>query len=334
MSFGEETDSMVVKELVSVVILNWNCRQYIEECLDAVMGQTYENVEVIFVDNGSTDGSVALVKEKYRSLYLLENETNLGFAAGMNTGIRLTKGEFVLPLNIDVFLRDDFIERAITRGMKRDQKIGMVGGKVFRYHDGKTADLADVGKYLVKRMTMRNSKNSEHEEYVFGPNGSCPVYRRAMLEDIKLSEGQFYDEMYFAFAEDLDLHWRAQLYGWRCLYLPDMISWHVHSASVGNQVRLIDKPYVFQKMVLRNRHMNIIKNLPADLFVRYLGSLVSTEFLTVLYFLLQRPRNAGVVFAAYGETFRAFPMAIEKRRFIQKNKRVSSHYIRSLFKGF
>jgi GT2 family glycosyltransferase len=332
--FWEETDPVVVKDLVSVVILNWNCRQYIEECLDAVMGQTYESLEVIFVDNGSTDGSVEFVKQKYPALHVFENEMNLGFAAGMNTGIRRTKGEFVLPLNIDVFLRDDFIERAITRGMKRDQKIGMVGGKVFRYHGGKTADLADVGKYLVKRMTMKNSRNSEHEEYVFGPNGSCPVYRRAMLEDIKLSEGQFYDEMYFAFAEDLDLHWRAQLYGWQCIYLPDMISWHVHSASVGNQIRLIDKPYVFQKMVLRNRHMNIIKNLPADLFVRYLGLLVSTEFLTVFYFLFQRPRNAGAVFAAYGETLRAFPMAIEKRRFIQKNRRVSSRYIRSLFKGF
>lgn len=323
-----------MKDLVSIVVLNWNCKQHIKECLDAVMAQTYENIEIIFVDNGSTDGSVNFVKEHYPSLFLIENKTNLGFAAGMNIGIRRTKGEFVLPLNIDVFLRHDFVEKAVAHGMSKNQRIGMVGGKVFRYVDSRTDLLADAGKYLVKRMTMKNSKNTETEEYVFGPNGSCPVYRRAMLDDVKLPGDQFYDEAYFAFAEDLDLHWRAQLYGWQCLYLPDLVSWHVHSASVGGQVRLIDKPAFFQKMVLRNRHMNIIKNLPADLCIRYLAFLVLTEILTFFYFLIRRPRNVWVIFAAFGETVGSLPKLLGKRRFIQKNKRVSSRYVRSLFKGF
>jgi len=324
---------MLAKDLVSIIILNWNCPQYIKECLDAVKAQTYANVEIIFIDNGSTDGSVDFVKAHYPALFLIENKTNLGFAAGMNIGIRRGQGEFVLPLNIDVFLRHDFIEKAIN-GMRKNQRIGMVGGKVFRYVNGRTDLLADVGKYLVNRMTMKNSKNTENEEYVFGPNGSCPLYRRAMLDDVKLPGDQFYDEAYFAFAEDIDLHWRAQLYGWPCLYLPNLVSWHVHSASVGGQIRLIDKPAVFQQMVLRNRHMNIIKNLPADLCIRFFAFLVLTEILTFFYFLIRRPKNVWVIFAAFRETARALPKLLDKRRFIQKNKRVSSRYVCSLFKGF
>lgn len=323
-----------IKNRVSVIILSWNCRAYLQKCVEAVLAQTYSEIELILVDNGSHDGSAAFLKSQYPAFLLVENEHNIGFAAGMNLGIRRATGEYILPLNVDVFLQEDYVAIAVEQGMRRESRIGMVCGKVFRYDHGKTQQLADVGKYLVGRMTMKNSQNSEKEEFVFGPNGSCPLYRRKMLEDTELPRNQFYDEAYFAYAEDLDLHWRAQIAGWRCLYLPNLISWHVHSASVGGNVRLIDKPAFFQQLVLRNRHMNIIKNLPAALFLLYFPAIVLTELLTFVYFAFRRPGNLWVVFSAYHWTMKSLRETLNKRRLIQQNKRVTNRYLLSLFKGY
>lgn len=323
-----------IKNRVSVIILSWNCRAYLQKCVEAVLAQTYSEIELILVDNGSHDGSAAFLKSHYPAFSLIENERNIGFAAGMNLGIRRATGEYILPLNVDVFLQEDYVAIAVEQGMHRESRIGMVCGKVFRYDHGKTQQLADVGKYLVGRMTMKNSRNSEKEEFVFGPNGSCPLYRRKMLEDTELPRNQFYDEAYFAYAEDLDLHWRAQIAGWRCLYLPNLISWHVHSASVGGNVRLIDKPAFFQQLVLRNRHMNIIKNLPAALFLLYFPAIVLTELLTFIYFAFRRPGNLWAVFSAYNWTMKSLRETLNKRRLIQQNKRVTNRYLLSLFRGY
>lgn len=323
-----------VTNRVSVIILNWNCRAYLQACIEAVLAQSHRDIELILIDNGSHDGSPEFLKSNYPKIFLIENGHNVGFAAGMNQGIRRATGEFVLPLNVDVFLHDDYVAVAVESGMRRADSVGMVCGKVFRYNNGKTQQLVDVGKFLVGRMTMKNSRSSEKEEYVFGPNGSCPLYRRTMLEDIKFWNGQFYDETYFAYAEDLDLHWRAQLAGWRCLYLPSLTSWHVHSASVGGKVRLIDKPAFFQQLVLRNRHMNIIKNLPAALFLFYLPAILVTEILTIVYFAVHRPSSLRAVVSAYVWTMKSLRETLRKRRFIQESRRVTNRYLFSLFRGF
>lgn len=319
---------------VSVIILNWNCRAHLQGCVEAVLAQTHPDIELILIDNGSDDGSSDFLKSTYPEFLLFENDHNLGFAAGMNQGIRRATGEFILPLNADVFLQEDYVATAVERGMRPDSSVGMVCGKVFRYDNGKTQQLVDVGKYLVGRMTMKNSRNSEMNEYVFGPNGSCPLYRRAMLDEIKLPDGQVYDESYFAYAEDIDLHWRAQMSGWRCLYLPQLTSWHVHSASVGGKVRLIDKPAFFQQLVLRNRHMNIIKNLPVALLLIYLPAIVLTEILTIIYFAAHRSGSLKAVFSAYVWTIKSLRHTLRKRRHIQQNRRVTNRYLFSLFKGF
>jgi len=332
--FRMTIEKRFAKDRVSLIVLNWNCKPHLKACLDSVLAQTYSNREIIFVDNASTDGSVEFVEEHYPPVFVIENQANLGYAAGMNIGIRQATGEFIIPLNVDVVLREDFVATAVHKGMRKDSRVGMVGGRVFQYRCGKTDILTDAGKYLVKRMTIKNSKNSEQEEYVFGPNGSCPIYRREMLDDIKLADGQFYDESYFAYAEDVDLHWRAQLFGWRCLFVPEVVSWHVHSASVGGKLRLIDKPAYIQKLVLTNRHRNIIKNLPAALVWRYLPYLVLTELMTLFYFLTRRPRNTWVIFAAMAETLRAWRQTLRYRKQIQNHKRVSNAYVRKLFKGF
>src|ERR1035437_9645327 len=99
---------------VTVVLLNWNGLEYIEKCVESIFKQTYSNIELIIVDNGSTDFSLDVISRKYPDLQILKNETNLGFAQGMNTGITASSGEFVLLLNLDVYLKDDYVAKAIS----------------------------------------------------------------------------------------------------------------------------------------------------------------------------------------------------------------------------
>ncbi|OGG44837.1 MAG: hypothetical protein A3F84_00460 [Candidatus Handelsmanbacteria bacterium RIFCSPLOWO2_12_FULL_64_10] len=315
--------------LVSVAIANWNGIRYIRRCLNAVFGQTYPEIEVIVVDNGSADGSKEVIRNAYPQAKLIENPVNRGFGAAYNQAIRASQGAYVLVLNADVFLDRGFI-RVATACMERDARIGTVAGCVYR--DG-TQEVMNVGVYLRKRLSLVNSANVDREEFVFGSNGAAPFHRRAMLEDVKVLD-EYFDESFFAYQEDIDLAWRAQLRGWRCLYAPEATAHHVGSASVDGQIRLIDKPPFFQRHVLKNRYMTLTKNCSSGIFLFLLPSLLLTELLAWPYFLLRHPFRVPYLALAVVDYLRLLPLTLRKRRLIQGRRRVNDRYIRQFFKGF
>lgn len=320
--------------LISAVLLNWNGGSLAVECLHHLQAQTHQPLQIIVVDNGSSDDSAAALAQTCPDALWVRNPSNRGFAAGMNQGIALATGEFVLLLNQDVLLAPGYLAAA-GAPLLRDPQVGMVGGQVRRLVAGqKTDELANPGLFLRKTLALVNSANSEREERVFAPSGCCPLVRRATLDDVAPVPGAFFDESYFAFGEDLDLWLRAHLRGWQCVYQPEAVAWHTHSGSLGGRVGLFDKPDLFQRHALKNRYLTMAKDLPGGLLVWLSPWLLLTEELLIWYVLLRRPRSLGNLLWAWRQALRMLPEALRQRRQIQARRTVTWQSLRPYFRGF
>ncbi len=192
---------------VSVVILNWNCKAFLAACIDGVLAQTYPAVDLLLLDNASTDGSVEWLTAAYPRLRIVVNADNVGFARAHNQGIRLTRGPYYLPLNPDVVLTPGFIDEMVA-AMEQHPEAGSATGKVYFAPSAPTDDLRiyTTGHLLTRnrRPSNRGYKRKdkgqfEIADYVFGANGACPLLRRTMLDDVAF-EGEFFDETFFLYG--------------------------------------------------------------------------------------------------------------------------------------
>jgi GT2 family glycosyltransferase len=239
--------------LVSVIIANFNGAQHLEPCLNAVLAQDYPRFEVILADDGSTDGSPAIVREKFPVVRVLENAHNRGFCAANNQAIRASHGDYIVTLN-----NDTQVELGLLAGMVRvaeaDSAIGACAPLIILAHrqviDSAGIEVDWAGIAWQRRRGEPIGADRDPEE-VFGACAGAALYRRAMLDEIGL-----FDEQYFAYYEDVDLAWRAKLAGWRCLHVPTAIVHHVHSAFWGKQ------PGRKTYLLVRNKLLTIIKNYP------------------------------------------------------------------------
>jgi GT2 family glycosyltransferase len=312
---------------ISVALANWNGQKYIERCLEALYAQTHVPREVVVVDNGSTDGSREWIAAQYPQVKLLINTCNKGFAAGYNRAISACASEWVLILNTDVFLQVDFVERALV-ALQDAPDVGAVTGRV--YQQG-TSEWLNSGFFLRPQMRTRHSENMEVEEDVFGCSGALILFRRAMLEDIAVA-GQYFDESYFSYGEDIDLAWRARLLGWAAHYVPDARAIHVGSGASDERLRFVDKPVFLQRHILKNRYLTIVKN----------ASIIEAICLAPFWFLgeplvwfvlfLRAPRRCLALLPALGDVVRHLPQALYWRRSIQSRRKVSAAKILRYFR--
>lgn len=315
-----------MSELVSVIVLNWNGKNYIQNCLDTVLSQDYSNLEVIVVDNASNDGSVELVRKSYPNVDLIENKQNVGFGGGNNTGIRRAKGDYILILNNDAELGEGCI-RAMKDALDRHQKCGSCASKIFFKNSSQIIDAAGIAVFpdglSIGRGRFEHERLFEKEEEVFGASGCCALFRKEMLEDIKVGD-EYYDEDFFAYADDTDLGWRAQLRRWGCIYAPEARTYHLHSAGSGSHSTT--KAF----LVERNRIWLQIKSFPISLI------LYSQYFTLMRYFYQAYGVFAGkgapgefikehskirllkVLVQAYLSAARGYNMMMKKRREIRK----------------
>jgi len=250
-------------DLISVVILNWNGSGYIRQCLDSVLNQAYKSIEILVVDNASDDNSPEIVEKEYKNVILIRNDKNLGYGGGNNIGIKRSKGKFVLVLNNDAELDRQCISE-MRRAIDRDVKYGAAASKILFKDSPGVLDAAGIVVFPDGLSIGRGRLEAEGccslETEVFFASGCCALYRRAMLEDIKVGD-EYYDEDFFAYADDTDLGWRAQLRGWKCIYTPNALVYHAHSASSGNYSPL--KAF----LVERNRMWLEVKNFPLSLIM-------------------------------------------------------------------
>lgn len=296
---------------VSVIIPNWNGKLYLEGCLSSVMAQTYPDFEVVLVDNGSTDGSAEFVARRFPQVRIIRHDENLGFAAGNNTAIRATRSPYVATLNNDAQAKPTWLD-ALVEAMESDDQVGMCASKMLYAHRPEIIDSAGLSPDVAgiawnRRWGEHDVDDDAGPTEVFGACAGAALYRRAMLHQIGL-----FDEDFFSYLEDADLAWRARLAGWKCLYVPSAMVYHVHSATGG-----VGSP--FKNYLLgRNKIWTIVKNYPSPQLFCYLPLIVACDLAAVAYGLLVR----GDISPLRGRlaALRALPAAWQKRRAIQSQR--------------
>lgn len=263
-------------DLISLVIINYNNKSYLKRCLDSIKEQTYKNLEVIFIDNKSADGSFEYMKEEYsnENILLIYNEVNNGYAGAANQGINLSKGKYVMILNPDIVMENDFIEK-LYNFAERNKDAGAISGKLLKYdfeNDGKLnyIDSAGIDMYKNRRFRDRGQNELDEGQYnkteeVFGICGAAPFYNRKVLDDVAI-DGEYFDEDFFAYKEDIDLSWRINLSGYKNVYYPEAIAYHgrglgSHEGGIMNFIKHRKNQSEFLRGIsLRNQILLINKN--------------------------------------------------------------------------
>lgn len=309
--------------MISVIVLNQNGLKHLEICLFALTRQTYNPQEIIVVDNGSSDGSCAYVENTFPEIKLIRLPENLGFCGGNNVGIKQARGEFIALLNNDTEADSAWLAESV-KALEKLPAAGSTASRMrlfdHREHLDTAGDLYFRTGYPGKRgWLMPDGPDYDQPTLVFGACAGAAVYRRAMLDEIGLL-----DEDFFAYMEDTDLSFRAQLAGYRCVYVPSAIVYHKVGATAGQ-----DSPSR-QYWSHRNHWYTLIKNLPAAFWPAYLPQILAAEVL-VMGSAIQR-RRLGVFARARAEVIRKLPHMLHKRRAIQKLRTVPLEYIDGLIR--
>jgi GT2 family glycosyltransferase len=241
-----------------VVIVNWNGRDLLHDCLESLRLQRFRDFQTVVVDNGSTDGSVVFIRERYPEVMLVPLSSNTGFAAGSNAGIRVSAGTYIALLNNDTKADPGWLAELVTVAEK-DPSVGMWASKILSFDRPTIID--NTGLLLYRDGIGRGRGRLEEDrgqfdrvEEVLFPSGCAALYHRSVLENV----GAF-DEAYFAYVDDVDLGLRARWAGWKCLYVPAAVVYHKYSASSSAYSPF--KAY----LVERNRLWTLLKYFPVEL---------------------------------------------------------------------
>ena len=240
---------------VSVVIPNFNGIAFLDSVLASLEGQTLSNFEVILVDNGSTDGSCSFVTANYPWVHLIELSENFGFCGAVNAGIRAAKAPYVLLLNNDTEVKEDFVEEMLA-AIRRHKNAFSCGARMVQYHDRDRLD--DVGNYYCAlgwsfaRGRGKDIHAYETEDKIFSACAGAAIYRKKIIEKIG-----YFDEEHFAYLEDTDIGYRARIYGYENWYAPKAIVYHVGSGTSGSRYNQFKTRYSS-----RNNIYLIYKNMP------------------------------------------------------------------------
>jgi GT2 family glycosyltransferase len=305
-----------VKPHIAVVIPNWNGAHHLPECLTSLREQSLKPVEVIVVDNGSSDGTLALLASSFPEVRVIRLLENRGFAVAVNEGIRASEGEYILLLNNDTCLDRDCM-RHLRERMEDPEQWASVGCRMVNYFDHSLIDSAGdmitrSGLIAPRGHGEPNDGRYTMREEVFGACAGAAMYRRSLFDHI----GGF-DEDFVSYFEDADLSFRARLAGHRCVYEPQAICYHKRGAT--GDVIATGYPL---RMMERNLPQYIIKNLPGALLLRLLPILLAVRARHV--FDATRRGSLAVVLGGMREGAGLLWKALRKRRDIQSLRTVST----------
>jgi GT2 family glycosyltransferase len=304
---------------VSVIVLNWNGKTFLGDCLASLRAQTHP-CEVVVVDNGSREGSVEFVKTNFPGVEVVALPENRGFTGGNREGLHVTNGEFLALLNNDARAEPQWLER-LVQPMVEDPRVGICASKLLLESGGRING-AGIGITTAGVGFDRGFGESPDSygvrEPVFGACAAAALYRRSMLEEIG-----FFDDDFFLYNEDVDLSFRAQLAGWKCVYVPEAIVHHRMNATAG---RLSDLHVYYHT---RNLEFVWLKNMPLALMLRYFHHKLLQEIGSFFYLCL-RHGKWGPYFRAKRDALKMLPRMLQKRREVQRRRKASNRYIRSL----
>ena len=312
----------LVKGRVSIVIPHWNGLRFLETCLTALRNQTYSDIEVILADNASEDGSQAYTREHFPEVLIEQLPTNRGFTGACNAGMQVSSGEYVVLLNNDTEVDPNWVQEIVS-AFERYPEAGFIASKMLlfdkRDHFHTAGDLYRVdGRPINRGVWQHDIGQYDTEDFVFSACGGSSAYRRSMLEDIGLLDDDFFFSL-----EDIDLGWRAQMQGYKCLYVPTAIVYHQLSASGGGVTASFYDG--------RNSLFVLIKNYPRLLLNKYWRDIVRFQWQEIRDAMQAwRGKAARATLRGKLNVLLYLPMLLRKRRQIQKQCKVSVDYIESI----
>jgi len=309
---------------VTVVIVTFNSLPYIDECLRSLEQQSYPALKIVVIDNASSDGTREFLRDRLLERAVF-NQRNVGFAAAQNQGIRMSKQGWVLTLNPDVVLAPNFIS-ILVEAAESEPSVGTVCGKLLRWQPessqpcSSTIDSTGIYfrpdlRHLDRGAEQADRGHYDRMEYVFGATGAAALYRREMIADVSVA-GEFFDEDFFAYREDADVAWRAQLSAWKCLYVPGARGWHVRRVTPERRNQL---PQEINWHSMKNRFLMRLKNAGAEVWLRFLPQILDRDFSIFGYALFADQKLLAALFYPL-KNWRA---VTRKRRIIQSRRRVS-----------
>ena len=303
----------------SVVIPNWNGKGYIGKCLDSLMNQSLKP-HVIVVENGSTDGSLEYLKKKYPKVELVINNINLGFAGGVNSGINrsIERGDdYVALLNNDAVVDKDWF-KSLYEEISNKPRVGIATSKILTKNGDfidSTGDMYTIwGLPYPRGRNEPDNNNYDNLKDIFAGSGGASIYRIKMLEEIGL-----FDEDFFAYFEDVDMGFRAQLAGWKVRYVPNALVYH----QIGATSQKIKGFTTFHS--LKNAYWLAIKNVPG----KYLFKVLIRLKIALFMFYVKAIFRGYIWFATKSVVvcIVKLPKKIKERSHIQKSRRVNDEYI-------
>ena len=299
--------------LVTVALVTWNSAPWLERCLDGIARQTHPDIELIVVDNASSDASVSIVGN--RASRLIRNDSNRGFAAAMNQIVGIARGEFLQLVNPDAFLATDYIERILAAFDGAAAEYTMATGKLLREDgsiDSMGIRMTRSGRHLdIAEASGLGPRASE----VFGVSGAAAMYRLAFLRDVAI-DGEAFDSDFFAYREDADIAWRGRLFGYRAMVVPEAVATHVRRVTPERRREL---PADINMHSVKNRFLLRAKNEGLYLALRNAPFEIARD-LIVLGAALTIERSS---LPAFAWLWRNRARVHAKRRLIQKRRRVS-----------
>lgn len=324
---------------VSVIVLNYNGKPFLDACVASLEAQTFQDFELILVDNASQDGSWDHMVAKWEDRHLLiNNETNLGYAEGNNVGLRRARGRFLVVLNNDTEVAPNWLEELVNAADQYPD-YGMFASQIRSYSAPEVLDTIGVILYRdgMSRGLGRLEPAARYEEPrdVFAPSGCAGFYRREMLEAVG-----FFEKDYFAYCEDTDLGFRGQLAGFRCRYVPTARVYHHYSATAGKysplKAYLVERNHLYLRVRLFPKRMLLMS--PFYTLARYAlqaygvfsgkgaaGKFTESAPATDLIAILVK---------AYLHAFIHLPALLRQRKEIARIRRASSREISSWFDRF
>jgi GT2 family glycosyltransferase len=298
---------------ISVIVVNWNGKYYLDECLRSLEDQTFKKFETILVDNGSRDGSVAFVQEAFPWVRVVSLPENSGFCHANNLGYAVSKGKYIALLNNDTRVTPNWLYY-LKGKMEEKESIGICASRILIFDKpgfldaaGDNYDFSGVG---FRRGHGMLANSFAHFEEVFGACAAAALYRRSMLEEIG-----FFDDTFFAIGEDIDLSFRAKLAAYKCVYVPEAVVYHKVSGTIG----LESDFQIYQAR--RNVEYVYFKNMP-------LGFIIPSFPFHLLYNLLTfiqaiKKKKVAVFLKAKRDFLNQFTNVWRKRRKIQKHRKIS-----------
>ncbi len=261
----------------TVVIPNYNGMNYISICLNSLRNQKYTDFRIIVVDNASQDGSYEFIRDTYPEVELYRNKVNKGFSAAVNRGIEESDTEYVILLNNDTEVHPNFVFE-LEQSIEKSSQIFSVGAKMVQFQQRDRIDSAgDFYTIMGWGFQRGNGKKVSHydrEERIFSACAGAAIYRRKVFDEIGM-----FDEAHFAYMEDMDICYRAAIYGYQNWYCPKAVVYHIGSATSGS------KHNEFKvRLAARNNVYIVYKNMPVVQFMINFPFLVGGFLAKYLYF--------------------------------------------------